>query len=428
MTPSTLFGLGSVTKALTTMCLGILVDEGKLDWDTPVRSCLPDFKLLDPFATERITPRDLVVHVSGLPRHDMVWLNSDITQEEIIKRMAYLEPSYDFRSRYQYQNLTYVVAGFLIKQITGCSWNQFVRERILDVLEMKSSTLSVKESQQTADFALPYGLENGNIAETNFLVLDNVGPAGGLNSSALELANWITLHLGKGEYKGKRIISEAGMTAIHTPHVVAHGMPGLGVTIQHDELSYVNYGLGWLIQTFRGRNLIYHTGNSNGFSALVSFMPQEKLGMVVLCNQQLCDLPTVISLSLYERLLGIEQADWSSLIKQQIEQYMQEIETGQLTAPEKIADAPMSHPLQAYTGQYQNPGYGTLSVSVNNEQLVVTFNTVEYPLDHFHYDTFDMQGAKALFSANVSGAIDTISIPLEPSVKNIVFTRVSDPA
>ncbi len=250
VTPETLFGLGSVTKAFTTMSIGILVDEGKLEWDTPVKAYLPSFKLYDPFATERISPRDLVVHISGLPRHDLVWLDSSCSRQELLERMAHLEPNRDFRTYFQYQNLTYVAAGYLVGQLVGNSWEQFVQERILDVLEMPSSNFSVQRSQESADYALPYRERDGEAVETPFLVLDAIGPAGSLNSSALDLANWVLLHLGAGEFKGRRVISESGLAQMHAPQVVAHGMPGLGITVRHGELGYVNYGLGWLLQRY----------------------------------------------------------------------------------------------------------------------------------------------------------------------------------
>src|SRR5262249_8182981 len=134
VTPQTLFALASGTKAFTTMALGLLADEGKLDWGTPVRQYLPSFKLHDPVATERLTPRYLATHRSGLPRHDLVWYNSSHSREELVGRLQYLEPNKDFRAVWQYQNLMYMTAGYLIEQLTGLTWEQFVQQRIFQPL------------------------------------------------------------------------------------------------------------------------------------------------------------------------------------------------------------------------------------------------------------------------------------------------------
>ena len=128
----TLFAIGSSSKAFTSLCLGILVDQGKLDWETPVREYLPDFKLFDPTASEKMTPKDLLCHRSGLPRHDLMWYNSPFSRKEIYDRMRYLEPNKDFRSAWQYQNLMFMTAGYLIEAITGLTWEEFAQKEIFD--------------------------------------------------------------------------------------------------------------------------------------------------------------------------------------------------------------------------------------------------------------------------------------------------------
>ncbi|MFQ6032023.1 MAG: serine hydrolase domain-containing protein, partial [Candidatus Zixiibacteriota bacterium] len=179
VTPHTLFAIGSCTKAFTAVAMGFLVDEGKLDWDKPVREYLPSFKLKDPFASERMTPRDLVCHRSGLPRHDLVWYNSSTSREELTHRLQYLEPSKDFRTTYQYQNLMFMTAGYMVGKIAGKTWEEFVRERILEPLGMEESNFSVEDSKKAPDFALPYFKDKQErVIEIPFRNIDNVGPAG----------------------------------------------------------------------------------------------------------------------------------------------------------------------------------------------------------------------------------------------------------
>jgi CubicO group peptidase (beta-lactamase class C family) len=145
VTPKTRFILGSTTKAFTTMAMGILVDEGKLDWDKPVSSYLPQFKLMNEYATLHATPRDLATHRTGLPRHDIVWANAAFSLPELVESLQYLEPSRDFRTTFQYNNLMYIAAGCLVGRVSGSSWEEVVRERIFEPLGMADSGCTVPE-------------------------------------------------------------------------------------------------------------------------------------------------------------------------------------------------------------------------------------------------------------------------------------------
>jgi len=151
VTPDTLFAIGSSTKAFTTFVLGTLVDEGKIEWDKPVRNYIPWFKLYDTGASERMTPRDLVTHRSGLPRHDLVWYNNyDASRKWLVERLPYLEPSADLREKFQYNNLMFLTAGYLTEVVTGKTWEEAVRERILLPLSMTRTNFSVADSQSSA--------------------------------------------------------------------------------------------------------------------------------------------------------------------------------------------------------------------------------------------------------------------------------------
>src|SRR5271165_741007 len=154
VTEKTLFAIGSATKSFTVTAMGTLVDQGKLDWDKPVRDYLPDFRLWDQFATERMTPRDLVTHRSGLPRHDLMWYNSPFSREELFARLRYLEPNKDFRTTFQYQNLMFMTAGYLAGHVAGTTWEQLVRKSIFEPLGMKGSNFSVTDSLKSADYSL----------------------------------------------------------------------------------------------------------------------------------------------------------------------------------------------------------------------------------------------------------------------------------
>ena len=175
--------------------LGVLVDQGKLDWDKPVRNYLPDFQLMDQFATERMTPRDLVTHRSGLPRHDRMWYNSPFTRQEIYERLRYLEPNKDFRTTFQYQNLMFMTAGYLAAHVADMAWEDHVRKVIFEPLGMSRSNFSVNDRQKSSDYSLPYTLVKEQIHEMPFRNIDTIGPAGSINSNVEDMAKYVIMHL-----------------------------------------------------------------------------------------------------------------------------------------------------------------------------------------------------------------------------------------
>ncbi|MGH2346694.1 MAG: serine hydrolase domain-containing protein, partial [Chloroflexota bacterium] len=300
----TLFAIGSCSKAFTTAALAMLADEGKLDWDAPVRTYLPAFQLYDQFATERMTPRDLVTHRSGLPRHDFMWYGAPFTRKELVNRLRYLQPNKDFRAVWQYQNLMYLTAGYLVEVISGVSWEEFVKERIFAPLGMTRTNTSVEVSRLDADAALPYKEEDGKVELLPFRNIDMMGPAGSINAPIGELAPWMLLHLNNGKWGERQVVSAGQLAQLHSPQMV---MPGPG---KHEEMPHASYAMGWCVQPYRGRNFLHHTGGIDGFSALVTFMPGENLGVAVLTNLNSSPAHMIVALNAYDRLLGLDQVDW----------------------------------------------------------------------------------------------------------------------
>ena len=429
VTPKTLLAIGSITKSFTVTALGILVDDGKLDWDKPVREYLPAFRLHDPVATERMTPRDLVTHRSGLPRHDLIWYNSSFTRKEMFDRLRYLEPSKDFRSTFQYNNLMFMTAGYLAGQLSGGTWEQFVRQKILIPLGMESSNFSVSESQKRADFALPYRKVKEEIVEVPFRNIDEIGPAGSINSNVEDMGRYVLLHLNKGKHGPTQIVSEKNVLDMQAPQMVTPG------PLRFSEVGHSSYGMGWMISTYRGHKMVQHGGGIDGFTALVSFMPQDKIGMVILTNLSGTPLPTILSYNVYDRLLGLDQIAWSRRMKDQEKKQSESADEAKkkgLTI-RRSGTAP-SHDLKEYAGEYEHPGYGVARIALENNELKITFNRITAPLKHFHYDYFEvpedpliaLEKTKVNFITNVKGEISAVSIPLEPSVKEIVFTRMPE--
>ncbi|MBN1137187.1 MAG: serine hydrolase [Anaerolineae bacterium] len=435
VTPETVFAIGSASKAFTTMAMGVLVDDGCLAWDNPVRDYLPTFRLWDAFATERMTPRDLVTHRSGLPRHDLMWYNSPLSRQEIFDRIRFLEPNKDFRTYFQYQNLMYLAAGHLVGQVAGSSWEQVVAERIFGPLEMECSNFSVAEMQQTANFCLPYEEKKGEVRAIPFRNIDAIGPAGSINSNLIDMANWVLLHVNDGQFKGRQVVSPGNLSQMHTPQMVIQGMPGLDLIMKYDEIGLPSYGLGWFINAYRGHTLVHHGGNIDGFSSLVSFIPGKGVGAVVLTNLNSTFLTYVVTFDLYDRLLDLGLVDWGPRLKGDMDAMLAAVEKGkEKSAAERRPDAPPSHPLADYAGRYEHPGYGPLTITLDDDRLTAHYNQFDLPGTHYHYDIFEFTleredlNLKAAFATDVQGRIASVSLPLEGNVQEILFARVAPPS
>ena len=435
VTSKTLFAIGSVTKSFSVTMLGTLVDDGKLDWDKPIRDYYPAFRMYDPVATDEMTMRDLVTHRSGLPRHDLVWYAQDIGREELIERLRYLQPNKPFRSTYQYNNLMFMTAGYLGGKIAGGTWEQAVQKRVLDTIGMPGTNFSVEDSQKSPDFAQPYRKDRKtqSVFKIPFYVQNAVGPAGEINSNADDLARYMMFHLNLGSIGGKQIISKNNALQMQSPQMAIPGQS------QFKEFGGSNYGLAFSITTYRGHTLVQHGGAIDGFITSFKFLPNDKAGVVVMANLDGTGLPEAVADNLLDRLLGLDQIDWPQRLEA-IEKQGEEAEDAaehQGYTGQRPGTHP-SHELKEYVGEFSHPAYGHVAITLADRSTGHTFqftlNRISRPLDHFHYDTFqipanpkdEFEKLKVTFNTNLKGDISSLSMPLEPTVEPIVFTRVAE--
>lgn len=430
VTADTLFAIGSSSKAFTTFVLGTLVDEGKIEWDKPLRNYISWFKLYDPAMTERLSVRDLVTHRSGLPRHDLIWYNNfDATREAFVRRLAYLEPSADLREKFQYNNLMFLTAGYLTEVITGKTWEEAVRARVLDPLGMKRTNFSVVDSQKDNDFAQPYDKKDGEIKKIPFRPITNLAPAGSINSSVREMARWVTVHLNGGQYGDRKLAEAPTIADMHLAHMVT------GATSAEAEITGGEYGMGWFVDSYRGHRRVEHGGNIDGFSANVVLFPKDDFGMVVLTNLNGTPLRDLIAQVAADRLLGLKPRDWIAQGAARRALAEKEGKEGEKKkAVTRIVGTQPSHKLADYAGDYEHPGYGVLKIALSGDHLEATFNKITTPLEHWHYDTFNggkvkdntFEDMKFTFQTDVNGFIASVSAPFEPAVKEIVFVKKPD--
>jgi len=304
VTPGTLFGIGSITKSFTVSTLGMEMDEGKVDWDKPVRDYLPTFKMYDPAVTEQLTIRDLITHRSGLPRHDMVWYSSDFSREDIIHRLQYLELNKPLRSTFQYNNMMFMTAGYIAGLLNGKSWEETIRDRIFTPLGMNGTNFSLRDSQGSPDFALPYRKGTDVKAAVQRMPFDEqcpdrcaIGPAGEINSNAADMSRYVLFHLNKGTFQGKTLLSENNALQMQTPQMVIQGAPDF------PEESEDSYGMGFMVSQYRGHKRVEHGGNLDGFSAELAFLPNDGIGVVVLTNLDGTGMANAIAWNVFDRLL-----------------------------------------------------------------------------------------------------------------------------
>ena len=400
-TGKTLYQLASCSKAFTSALVAIMVDQGKLSWDTPLIQYLPNVRFLEDYTTSNLTLRDILSHRSGLPRHEYAWYGTDFNKEELVFNLRYLEPNKPIRTKFQYNNYGYILAGYAVEKVTGKTWEQCVQEYILNPLGMTRTNMFVDATIADSDHAEPYDREDPAVdmmkgmQKIPFYKMPHedyttgtgapVGPAAAVNSCVEEMLKWVSLHLNKGEFEGKQIISKEAMAEMHKPNML---LPKL-MDMPHDETQHPSYGLGWFVENYRGHTLVQHGGNINGFSASTSFIPDLNLGVVIYTNMNVSDLHYALAKEIYDYYIGVESGNWVKRYHEYMtEQSQKRLDfTSQFTGEKTEGTAP-SHPLQDYIGTYTRDGYTPVEIRLENESLFLKFTDADTKLQHYHYDTF----------------------------------------
>ena len=427
----TLFSIGSCTKAFTTMALGLLVQQGVLDWDRPIRAYLPDFQLWDPVATEQMTLRDLASHRSGLPRHDVMWYGSAFTREELYQRLRYLQPNKPFRYVFQYQNMMYMTAGYLIERVTGQTWEDFVTTHILNPLGMSRSTADMQAVETSANSARAHAGDADNQFTIPYYTLGAAGPAGAIYSNLNDMTTWIQLHLNGGGHGDQSFIDSGILKEMHSAQIIMPPVPEM-VWRDYPEIPLNTSGMGWAGLIYRGYSVVRHMGSIDGFVAQVAFVPDEDIGVMIFSNMSGNLLPVILTFDVLDRLLRLEAIDWSGRLLAFKEKTLGQFEgLRQGQQQNRRQDRPASHPLEDYAGQYEHPAYGTMKVVCDDSGLRATRDHLAYTLTHYHYDTFEMANLimplplLVSFGVNTSGDVDELRVPFEAAADPIVFKRTN---
>lgn len=418
---NTLFAIGSNTKAFTSAALATLVDEGKLSWDDPVYQRLQGFQMYDPYVSHEMTIRDLLTHRSGMGLGEgdlLFWPHTTFTRAEIIYRLRFMKPASSFRSHYAYDNLLYMTAGQIIPAVTGKSWDDYVRERILTPLGMTTTNLSTTAFKPGDDFAWPHSKVDGKLQVVPFQDLDNAGPAGAINSSASEMTKWLLLQLNHGKFPNSdtRLFSERQSREMWSAQTIlpAGERPGPLAALS---AKFADYGLGWGLRDYHGRKLIGHTGGVLGFVSRVMLVPEENLGVVILTNAEEGGAFDSILFHLLDGYFNLPPADWIASFKAADEQQAKDAaEVMKKQSAGRAAESKPSLSFERYAGVYTDPWYGPATIRTEKGNLIFTLDhtpAAVADLQHWQYDTFKahwrdrtIEDAFLTFSLKPDGSID----------------------
>ena len=428
----TIFAIGSSTKAFAAATVALLVDEGKLSWDDPVTKHLPRFQMYDPWVTRELTVRDTLCHRSGLPEHggDALYYFFDYDQDEILRRVRYIKPESSFRSEFAYQNLMYIAAGAVVAAISGQNWQDFVTERILDPLGMTESSASITGLAGAVNVATPHMEFGGGSFAIPWRNIDNEAPAGSINSTALDMAQWLRLQLGEGLYEEQQLLSPASVREMHHSQTVVRNAPPSDVL--YPDISFLSYGMGWYLFDYAGHKVVRHSGMIDGMTAMVAMMPQENLGVVILTNTSWSILPFALTLTVFDAFLDIPEQDWSSQFLERqkvIQAFLQQ----SVAAPERMEGTTPSLPLSDYAGTYVNEADGEMKITMEDGKLVVEVEPagIKADLEYWQYDTFRMAWLNpiypgfATFTLDATGKVDEMKVG-GGNILNASFERVPE--
>lgn len=432
----TLFGIASNTKVFTAAALGLLVEEKKIAWDASVQTYLPWFQMWDPYVTRELTVRDLLVHRSGLGlgAGDLLWWPaSTYNRKEIARRLRFIPPATSFRSAYAYDNVLYLIAGEVIEAVGGQPWEDYVSSRILARVGMTSSNVRHSAATSGANVAVPHARIDGVVRPVAPFDSDNTNPAGGINSSAEDMAKWVRVLLAEGALPdGSRLFSTATyrqLTSLVTPIPIGTPAPELAAA----RADFNGYGLGLGVRDYRGHKVLTHTGGLPGYLSRVVHVPDARLGVVVLTNQESSAAFDAIAHEVMDHYLGAPAMDWvDAYAKVEARQQARVAEEARKAAASRTAASTPSLPLAGYAGTYRDDWYGDITITMEGGRPVMRFTRTPLlvgDLEHWQHDTFIARwrdrelraDAYVTFALNPDGSIDQAKMQAVSSETDFSF-------
>ncbi|HEY3371555.1 MAG TPA: serine hydrolase [Prolixibacteraceae bacterium] len=386
---NTLFMIGSNTKAFTSTTLSILQAAGKLNLNDKVKKWMPEFQLKDSLASHEINIIDLLSHRIGFEtfQGDFTYWSSNLSRAEVIRKMRFIDAPYGFRTKWGYCNAAFLTAGELIPRITGKSWEQTVKDSILIPLKMNRTLMLANDLKKSTNVAQPYTIVDNQLIEIPIPQIDNLAPAASMSSSAKDMTSWLLAQLNEGKLNGQQLIPAMAIRNIRTPASI------MGIDPRDHKFSHFRlYGLGLAIGDRDGKLMYSHTGAVDGFLSSVMFLPEEKLGIVVLTNTDQNNFFQNLTDEIRDAFLELPYQGFSY---QSLEQFKKRNQLAN-DKMDTIKNMIKRHnkpalPINSYTGKYQNPVYGWIEIKLENDLLNIHFSN--HPdligkLEHIQNDNY----------------------------------------
>ena len=427
---NTLFAIGSATKSFTSSLLGVLREDEKLDFEDSPIDYINELRFYNSQMNDVISIRDMMSHRTGLPRHDASWyFFPTFSKDSLVSRVKHHKPFTSVRNQWWYNNFMFMLQGVIAERITNKTWSENIKEMIFDPLGMTRSNTSIAELENSENAAFGYSQD---FKKMDYYKIAGMGPAGSINSSVNEMSKWLITWINKGEYKGKKILPpNYTEEAISSQSVVVANLPDE----DNPGLHLTNYGYGWFLSSYKGHYRVEHGGNIDGFSTSAAFYPSDKVGIIVLSNQNASNTPSIVRNIISDRMLDVKKTDW-------LKYHFDKLKEAELIQKEldenedsnKIKGTNPSRSMNEYQGEYTNLGYGTFDISMKNDSLFMKIPNKTFWLSHHHYDTFlpyELKNGKVnledesvifiTFSADQLGEIKKLSTGLEPAIEEPIY-------
>lgn len=414
----TLFNCASTTKAMTATCMGILVDQGKVKWDDPVIKYLPEFQLYDPWVTRELKVRDLFLHNSGVGNADFLWGDDHLTGDEILEKMRLVKPSYSMRSSFIYQNIFYLAAGKVIEKVSGIPWADFVRQNVFQPLGM-SNTYSQLSQVITTNIAAPHYRIDKQIQVISRDIADVVGPAGSVLSCIDDMGIWIKTMMDSSKYAGSRLLKPDTWKEMFRPQTLVTPEQ-FYPTKELTKPNFMTYALGWFQQDYRGKKLNFHTGSLAGAVAINAQMPEENIAVYIFGNLDHVEVRHALMFKTVDYFALGGNRDWSKELLKLYGDIREAGEKAQSEADKKrVLNTHPSLALSDYAGTYEDPLYGKVVISIENNELsfLINNNNSAGKLTHWNYDSFKAEFTKKWygksdlqFQLNTEGKVDGLNV------------------
>ena len=375
---NTLFGVASNSKAMTAAALGMLVDEGKIKWDDKVTDYIPEFKMYDPYVTEAFTIRDLLTHRSGLGlgAGDLMMFpdGSDFTKKDIIHNLRFLKPVSAFRTKYDYDNNLYIVAGEVVARASGKSWEDFVEQRIMQPLNMKSTAASLYRLKDRSNAIRPHAPVDGKLQVLDIDWSESANAAGGIWSNVTDWSKWVIAQMNHGKY-GDSLKQKIFSDEVHEETWSAQTIIGARAVAPYNT-HFAAYGLGWFLSDVKGYKQVTHTGGLAGIVTQVVMLPELNLGIIVFTNQQSGAAFNAISYTIKDSYLGIAGFDWVKIMHDRVEKGEAEAKKINDEVEQNIkseqAKAAGGFNIAPYIGTYKDTWFGDIEISTTGGKAWLT--------------------------------------------------------